>query len=445
VTRERWADRTIWVLAIALAVVGVVATVWRPVAPSLPSMPVPQEAFDDGILAAVRSYRVPRLVGATALLLLNVALPVLLVLWGRSRRWLVRRCGDKAHAPVRGGLVGAVIVVIIALVEAPLLFWLGHVHPGQWGFRTASAVGWARDFVAALLIEAVVAGVAVAALLVVVARARRSWPAWAAVLGTVLTAVVVVLQPLVVEPLFLPTTSMPAGPMRDRLQEVLASAGVEADLLVGAASQRTTNVNAYVAGLGPTRRVVVYDTLLDLPRDAVAAVVAHELAHREHEDVLRGVIGTSAALLPAAMLLAWWLRRPRLVALVGARSPADPRLVPVLVAGVAVLTLAGLPLANTWSRRAEAAADARALELTRDPSALIETFRIFVVSDLSWPDPPGVRTVLFGTHPPANERIRAVVGQAQRAGLDVPPVAVFQEQEVARRHLRAAASTPGTP
>ncbi len=126
--------------------------------------------------------------------------------------------------------------------------------------------------------------------------------------------------PVLVEPAFNQFTPLPDGPLRT---QILHLADVEHvhldDVLVADASRRTTTLNAYVSGYGSTRRVVLYDTVLhDLPRDQVLAIVAHELGHAAHDDVLWGSLlaalgttfGDRPARAPAARLVPP-RRRPR--------------------------------------------------------------------------------------------------------------------------------------
>src|SRR5690606_18534529 len=111
----------------------------------------------------------------------------------------------------------------------------------------------------------------------------------AAVGAAALVVLLSFVLPMVVEPLFLRFAPMAAGPVRDRLVELARRAGTPVrQVLVADASRRSRAMNAYVSGLGPTRRVVAFDTLLSAPPPEVAAVVAHELAHARYRDVAAG-------------------------------------------------------------------------------------------------------------------------------------------------------------
>jgi STE24 endopeptidase len=165
------------------------------------------------------------------------------------------------------------------------------------------------------------------------------------------------------------------------------------------ASRRTTGANAYVAGLGHTKRVVLYDNLIeDFTPAEVRSVVAHELGHVKHDDVPRGLLFL-ALIAPPGMLLVQ--RMVRLMA-PGARG-AD--LIPALAFSFAVVAFAGQIAGNYVSRGVEARADAFALRLTNDLEAFISLERRLTLQNVSDPDPPDLTQTLFGTHPTTLERL----------------------------------------
>jgi STE24 endopeptidase len=156
--------------------------------------------------------------------------------------------------------------------------------------------------------------------------------------------------------------------------------------------------NAYVTGIGATKRVVLYDTLLEgFTRDETRLVVAHELAHVAHRDVPRGL----AYLALVAPLAAWAVAELTELLAPGERAGALPAL--ALAAG-----LVGTPVGwagNAMSRRVEATADAFALRLTGAPEPFISFERRITLRNLADPDPPRILTALGGTHPTTMERI----------------------------------------
>lgn len=424
------------VAAAALAVAGIAVNVWRPVAPPTRPVVTDLDDFPGSVLVVIDAYRGPRRAATMAVLALSAVVPVAVVVTRRGRR-LLERVGGTRRPVVGGAGVAVVAVALTDLASLPVDLSVGYVHERRYGFRTSDVVGWLRDWGVTHGVAWVLAGLAGAVFVIALGRWPRSWPWRAVVVGTGVSAVLVLAGPLVLEPLLLETRELEDGGTRRAVEEVLARAGEPGvPIVVGDASRRTTKVNAYVSGLGPSRRVVLFDNLLELSPDQVAAVVAHELAHRQHRDIPRGVLLTAAALVPVALVTRAAVESRWVATQFTPRPGGDPRLVAVGVAVVAVASLVGLPVASALSRRAEAAADHRALVLTADPSPLIAIDRAFVLRDLADPTPPRWLHLLVGTHPTPSERIRAAVDQAQRQGYAVPTLAELSEDEPHHDRLR---------
>jgi STE24 endopeptidase len=256
---------------------------------------------------------------------------------------------------------------------------------------------------------------------VAIARAPRWWWAIVAVGFAVLIYALTVLSPLLLEPAFQKTEPLRDRQLSAQVLELAHRAGVEADdVKVNDASARTTAANAYVSGLGGSRHIVLYDTLLrDFPRDEVRMVVAHELAHVERRHVLKGATWGAALMAPAALLV---------FAIVGWRtgfSPAERgpggtdlvvRRLAIAAAAAAVIGLVSAPLVTWVSRAYESEAEWRALAISRDPDAAIGLQQGLVKRSLGVPDPPEAVRVWFGTHPTALERIAMALRAREGSG-----------------------------
>lgn len=449
---ERWAVVPV-VLAVGLAVAGVVVTVWRPTAPTLAPVATDLADFDPAVVATIEAYRAPRVAVALAGSALQLVVPLAIALSPLGRRLLVRFAGERAHAPLRIGLLATATAVAMSLATLPLSAWSALVHEERWQLRVRTTTGWLRDWLVVSSGRWLVLGAGAAILAVAIRRWPRSWPYRATIGVTVVTGALVLLHPLVLQPLLLPTQLLADGPVRDAVEDVLAVAGHEgAPIVVGEASLRTTRANALVTGIGPTERVVLFDTLLQLPPDRLAGIVAHELAHQEHHDLLRGTLGAAALALPLLLVLRSVARR---IAATSAetteateadadpddraprrfvRGPTDPRLAAAAVAAVVVAELVTSPIVAATSRRLEAAADHRAIVWTQDADSLVRTVRAFVIRDLADPDPAAWRHVWWGTHPTPDRRIRDAVATATSIGVDVPTLAEVEADEADLRH-----------
>ena len=170
-------------------------------------------------------------------------------------------------------------------------------------------------------------------------------------------------------------------------------------VLVADASRRTTTANAYVSGLGPTKRVVFYDTMLDgrFSQPELESVAAHELGHVARSHIWKG-LGWFALIAIPGVFLVWWFTERR-------GGLPDPRLVPLAIAVALVYSLLISPFGNLVSRRYEAEADWMALTATNDPKSFIDLEKQLTVTSLGDPDPPAWSNLLFGTHPTPMKRI----------------------------------------
>lgn len=392
---------------LVLVLLGVAGQIVRPLAPDLGGPPDPGLWFSpDYVEQAVAYHRPLQLVSLLALVV-RLGVPFLVAFTGPGRRLtdrLVGRVGE--HRPARAaGVTVVAILVGLELLLLPAAFWAGFVHEGVFGFRTQGLAGWAYDWaVTRVPTWAAVAGLVVASY-AIVRRLPRAWPPVVALLGAGLTALLVFLSPVLLEPLLLRTTPLPEGDTRGEVEAVLDRAGEDADqILVADASRRTTKRNAYVSGLGSSRRVVLYDTLVagNTP-DEVGLVLAHELGHQQNRDLARGTGFAAAGVAAAVYLLAWMLRwrtRTR-----RQRCQADPRAVTVALAVVMLLGTVSLPMQSLASRRAEAAADLAALRLTEDPATYLSTTEGLARANLAEPLEPTWVRLLWSTHPPVVSRL----------------------------------------
>ncbi len=216
------------------------------------------------------------------------------------------------------------------------------------------------------------------------------------------------LAPVLLAPLFNKFTELPPGRTRSQILRLGKEAGVKIGHVYEVdASRRSTGINAYVDGLGPSKRVVVYDTTLhDLSPAQLRSVLAHELGHVKGDDIVRG-IAWIALVAPLAVLFVQ-LGTEALARRSGddPRSPAVlPALALCIAAAAFVIGIAGSQL----SRRVEARADSFALELTHDPRSFIELQRQLALTNVAQPRPPAALQWLFGTHPDTMQRIGAAL------------------------------------
>ena len=321
-------------------------------------------------------------------------------------RWLPGR----AKRPVlAGALTGVGLAVGLSLPALPVSA-ISRRRGMAVGLVTQSWRGWAADLVKGGVIESVLAGAAGAAAVAVTRHYPGRWWLPASAGSVLFGALLAALAPVVLDPIFNDFTPLPEGETRSDVLELARAAGVKVGEVYSVdASRRTTAANAYVAGLGPTKRVVLFDTLLErYNRDEIRVVVAHELGHVRHRDVPRGVL-YAALIAPAAALavqrLSWELSPERGTA--GA--------LPALALAAAVVGAPMGLIGNRLSRAIERRSDAYSLVLTDAPDAFISFERAIAVQNVADLEPPRWLTSLLATHPPTAERIGSAVSFAERS------------------------------
>ncbi|MFF5178344.1 M48 family metallopeptidase [Micromonospora sp. NPDC000316] len=417
-TPRGWALLTLAGLTVALVVVAALLIPWhRPPAPhadqlaALRDLPAEQVARGREFRAALRP-------GGYAALAIGLLIALALGLTPLGSR-LVELVGRPfgGHWIAQAVLGGLAVVLVADLLTLPFSAWRQSVLT-RYGLSTNGWSGWAVDLLKSYAVSAVIGAVALFGFYAVIRLAPRWWWAVGAAGAALLVVLLSFVLPVLVEPVFNKFTPMEQGPLRTELMSMAARDGVPVrDVLVADASRRTRAVNAYVSGLGPTRRVVVYDTLLREATPAeVTAVVAHELGHAKDSDVavgtLTGALGAAAAVVALYLLGSWGL----LLRLAGVDSVADPRAFPLLVALVTVAGLVAAPAQALMSRRVEARADAHALALTRDPEAFESMQRRLGSVNLGDPDPPRWEYLYSASHPSTVERMAAARAYAREAG-----------------------------
>ena len=251
-----------------------------------------------------------------------------------------------------------------------------------------------------------------------VARSPRRWWVWMWALTLPFLIAIVVVEPQS-HALHNTYAPLPQGPLRTRILAIAARAGVpHAEILVEDTSRRTTHVNAYVNGLGPTAQIVLNDTAIQtLPEDQLLAMIGHELGHYVEKHIWYGVLsGTIGAGVFYYLAFRLWpaLERRTRRSKTGMRGPSDLASLPLLLFYMQIAILAQEPIANAESRYMEHRADAFGLRVTGLHDATARLMVGFAERDFSDPDPPALLHFWFGSHPTLSERIAfALSGQVK--------------------------------
>ena len=306
-----------------------------------------------------------------------------------ARAWDLGRVGT-------GIMVGAVTTLVVWAVALPFGFvalWWGR----RYGIEKESYGAWLVEQWPSLVAQVVGLTILLTILLVLAGRFGRRW--WL-VAGPLLAAISFFLV------LFLPyvITIGDRKPHHTKLAAQIRSIarreGVgSTPLRIETASDRTTAANAESIGIGPSARVVIWDTLLSgrYSPGEIRVVAAHEFGHVARRHIWKGLAWSVLITIPGFFVLELATRRRG--------GMARPEVVPFALLVIAVVNLALTPFTNAVSRRYEAEADWRALQTTHDPGSAVKLFRDFGRYDLSDPDPPGWSYVWIDNHPTLAQRI----------------------------------------
>jgi STE24 endopeptidase len=350
----------------------------------------PHRFFSASELA--RTERYERFVRIVVVLALVAEVVALLVLVRRAPR-LAR---DTGLGPIGAGLiVAAVTLAVLWAVDLPFSLVLRAWDQHQ-GLTEGSWFDWLVAPWAQLGGQVVFVMLQVAVVMAFARRYPRNW--WLPVTPIFLALAVVF---LVVTPYLLAGgVNRPSTPvLRHDVETLERAEGIDTPVDVEKVSDITKEANAFAVGLGPTERVVVWDTLLKKPftNGEVRVVLAHEFGHIAHHHLWKGLAWAALFTFPIAFAVA------RITARRGGLG--NPGLLPYGALVLVLLNIAITPLTNVVSRRYESEADWSALKAARDPSAQKKLFQQFSETSLQQPDPPTWSYIFFDTHPTLMQRI----------------------------------------
>jgi len=301
------------------------------------------------------------------------------------------------------GIVLLVLAGAYRLVTLPLHWLGGYWLPRRFGLLHQPFRRWLWDAAKAALIGGAL-GLLAAEIIYALLRVTPYWWLWGAAAFLAGYTLLALVAPIWLVPLFYRLTPLPDGELRTRLLALARRVGVPVSgVFVVDQSRKSRTANAAVTGLGRTRRILLFDTLLaEFTAEEVEAVLAHELAHQLHGDIRRGILVQGAL-----TLVTFWIADRALhwgAGRLGLDGPADIAGLPLLGLILVLVGLAALPVANGWSRRVEWQADRFALQ-TSDPRAFIRSMERLATLNLAERDPHRLEEFFLYSHPSIERRI----------------------------------------
>lgn len=320
-----------------------------------------------------------------------------------------------------GRLVATVTLVLLTGTVATLPFdaWRELSYDKRWGFSTQTVRGFVSDQVKGALVGIVVLSALFVPLWAVI-RATDLWWLYGWLVMSAISLAIGVLAPVVIMPIFNKFTPLDDADLRSELLALAAEADADvAEVLVSDASRRSRKDNAFVTGMGKTRRLVLFDTILSRPRHQLRSVAAHEIGHWKLRHIRRMAPMQVALLFVVFLVLGAVLSSEAALDFAGVDTVEDPATLPLFLLLFSVVGV-GTNLATTWLSRAnERDADLFALRVTGDAEGFQEMIRSLSTDNLADLAPSWWRRVTQ-SHPPSAERLAmaqtwAAASEAQHA------------------------------
>ena len=313
-------------------------------------------------------------------------------------------------------LLAAAAVANVAMDVVGISFgaWRQLRYDKEWGFSNQTVRGFFVDLLKEIPLMILLITLMTAPLWAVI-RATDLWWLWGAAVFAAISVGIGILFPIVIFPLFNKYTSLPDGELRGAIFATAKQIGADInDVLVEDSSKRDKRPNAYVAGIGKIRRVVLFDTMVDQPPKELATVVAHELGHWKLGHIKRQVPLAIVLTFANFAVLKLIFSQSAVLDFAGVDSIADPRILPLFLLGfVAVSTFTGL--ASAWLSRAyERQADLFALDTTKDADSFVAAFKRLSTENLM-DITPSLWTRLKHSHPAVAERMAMGRAWAQQS------------------------------
>jgi len=305
----------------------------------------------------------------------------------------------------RVALYFVVVVVSYTVVSAPLDFYSGFSLPHRYGLSSQSLKSWLADEAKGMLLALALGTGLVVIIYLCLQEFPRTWWLLAFAVVVLVSVLLTNLAPVLILPLFFKTKPLEDSELRRRLLRLAERSHTKVrDVFQVNFSSKTTAGNAMLMGWGNTRRIVISDTMLQrYAPEEIEVVMAHELGHHRHGDIVKLIVVQSALILLGFYLVNLVLNRA--VPGLNFEGVSDVAALPLLALVLAAFALVLSPLANAYNRHLEAAADRYSLVTTANPDAFAAMLTKLTDQNLSEGEPSRWVELLFYDHPTYSKRL----------------------------------------
>ena len=339
--------------------------------------------------------------------LIVAAIVTWLIVRSRILDRIEAKLGEKRRN-VRAFLVTLVYFIVSTILTLPWAIYADWWREKSYG-RTSQPFGdWLMQLGIATVVSSLVGALFFMGVYLLMRRTGRRWWLWSGALTAALLAFVMLLAPVLIEPLFNKYEPVPPGQVRDAVVEMAQRAGIPPNkVYMYNGSRQSNNFTANAGGVGSTARVAISDVAFkNASLDEVRAVTGHEIGHYVLKHSWWGILFYSIAAIVlfwiADLTFPWFARRFGSSAVL-----AEPRGIPVLMFMVSLFGVLSLPILNTFSRTLESQADAYSLRTENRPDAL--STALVKTAEYRYPRPNRLEEIIFYNHPSVEARVRAAM------------------------------------
>ena len=299
-----------------------------------------------------------------------------------------------------------VFVIILQLVALPLSFYSGFIVDHKFSLSTQTLQGWIVDELKGLGVELVFVILAGSVLYYLMGSLSLWWIAAAAIFA-IFSIILSIILPFVILPIFYKVSPLSDIDLREdllRMSNKFGARNVDR-VLVADESRRSIRANAFFSGVGKSRSIVLFDTLLsNFTHREITTVVAHELGHYVNKDIWTEALVSGVLIIPPFYVADYVLRSA--VAAFSLPNVTDPAGIPLIFAVLIGISFILQPISNWLSRIVETKADEFALKAADDSEAQASAERRLADLSLSVDSPSRLVELIFYTHPPSSKRVQ---------------------------------------
>lgn len=309
-------------------------------------------------------------------------------------------------------LYAFVFLSLMALIQFPLRFYSGYILEHKYGLSNQKVQGWLKDYAKGIFLMYLFSVPVITGLYYLLPL--QLWWLYAGVVYFFLIVFMNHIFPILIFPFFYKIEPYRDKQMKNKLIRMAGRFGKRIEnVFVAKESEKSKKANAMFAGIGSTKRIVLFDTLLSsFTKNEVETVICHELGHYVNKDTIRYIIIDAIRIFPVLLIIDYVLRNS--IGKFGITAMNDISSLPLFLLAYYIIELAFMPLLNTYSRHREREADLFGLNACKKPKAQISTEKRLADIDLVDDNPHPLVEFLLFTHPSPSKRIRMVRGWKSR-------------------------------